>query len=171
MKKLLLILLCLPFIGFGQDRIILMDSTEILSKILEVNESNIKYRKYVNLQGPVYSKPKSQIDKIIYKNGEEDSFSKERTLLADEKLNAMTLEIRKELKEAGSTLDKNGEEYFMGVDDMPAFPGGDLALMKFIQRNVQYPDSAKVNNITGKVTLPSKKSLPIFFPKILRSEL
>ena len=66
MKKLLLILLCLPMIGFGQDRIILMDSTEILSKVEEINENNIKYRKHNNLQGPIYSLSKSKINKIIY---------------------------------------------------------------------------------------------------------
>ena len=150
MKKLLLILLCLPLIGFGQDRIILMDSTEILSRVLEVNEKNIRYRKYTNLEGPIYSKPKSEIDKIIYKNGEEDSFSKERTQLATEKL-------RKELKdwedrERGIPYyDENKEEYFLTVENMPIFPGGDLGLMKYIQKNVKYPAIAKEYNITGKV--------------------
>ena len=47
--------------------------------------------------------------------------------------------------------EESDDEFFMVVENMPEFPGGDLALMKFIQRNVQYPDSAKVNNITGKV--------------------
>ena len=151
MKKLLLILLCLPMIGFGQDRIIFMDSTEILSRVLEVNEKNIRYRKYTNLEGPVYSKPKSQIDKIIYKNGEEDSFSKKRTQLANEKLNAETLEIMKKLQELGASLDENGEEYFMSVDDMPEFPGGILGLMKYIQKTIKYPPIAEEYNITGKV--------------------
>ena len=34
---------------------------------------------------------------------------------------------------------------------MPVFPGGDLGLMKFIQKTVKYPPIAKENDITGKV--------------------
>ena len=43
------------------------------------------------------------------------------------------------------------DEFFMVVENMPEFPGGDLGLMKYIQRNVKYPAIAKEYNITGKV--------------------
>ena len=43
------------------------------------------------------------------------------------------------------------EEFFMVVENMPEFPGGDLGLMKYIQKNVRYPAIAKEYNITGKV--------------------
>jgi len=43
------------------------------------------------------------------------------------------------------------EEFFMVVENMPEFPGGDLGLMKYIQKNVRYPPIAKEYNITGKV--------------------
>ena len=43
------------------------------------------------------------------------------------------------------------EEFFMVVVNMPEFPGGDLGLMKYIQKNVRYPAIAKEYNITGKV--------------------
>ena len=39
----------------------------------------------------------------------------------------------------------------MVVENMPEFPGGDLGLMKYIQKNVKYPPIAKEYNITGKV--------------------
>ncbi|MAO01689.1 MAG: hypothetical protein CMD05_02000 [Flavobacteriales bacterium] len=39
----------------------------------------------------------------------------------------------------------------MVVENMPEFPGGDLGLMKYIQKNVRYPAIAKEYNITGKV--------------------
>ena len=47
--------------------------------------------------------------------------------------------------------EESDDEFFMVVEDMPAFPGGDLGLMKFIQRNVKYPPIAKEYNIEGKV--------------------
>ena len=43
------------------------------------------------------------------------------------------------------------EEFFMVVENMPEFPGGDLGLMQYIQKNVRYPPIAKEYNITGKV--------------------
>jgi TonB family protein len=59
------------------------------------------------------------------------------------------------------------DELFYVVEEMPEFPGGDLALRKFIAENVRYPEEAKANNEqgsafvkfivdkTGKVTEPS----------------
>jgi protein TonB len=34
---------------------------------------------------------------------------------------------------------------------MPQFPGGDVALMKYIGENTRYPDFSRVNHIQGKV--------------------
>jgi periplasmic protein TonB len=47
--------------------------------------------------------------------------------------------------------EESDEEFFMVVENMPEFPGGDLGLMKYIQKNVKYPPIAKEYNITGKV--------------------
>jgi periplasmic protein TonB len=47
--------------------------------------------------------------------------------------------------------EEDDEEFFMVVENMPEFPGGDLGLMKYIQKNVKYPAIAKEYNITGKV--------------------
>jgi len=42
-------------------------------------------------------------------------------------------------------------EPFIIVEEMPVFPGGDTALLKYIFENTKYPDSAKVKNISGRV--------------------
>jgi protein TonB len=47
--------------------------------------------------------------------------------------------------------EEDDDEFFMVVENMPVFPGGDLGLMKYIQKNVRYPAIAKEYNITGKV--------------------
>lgn len=41
---------------------------------------------------------------------------------------------------------------FTIVDEMPDFPGGQIALMAFINKNVRYPVSAQENGIEGRVT-------------------
>jgi periplasmic protein TonB len=40
---------------------------------------------------------------------------------------------------------------FIVVEEMPIFPGGDAAMMKYIADNIKYPQICKENNISGKV--------------------
>lgn len=42
---------------------------------------------------------------------------------------------------------------FTFVEQNPEYPGGDSEMLKFIQRNLQYPQMEKDNNIQGKVLL------------------
>lgn len=42
-------------------------------------------------------------------------------------------------------------EIFVVVEDMPEFPGGTDSMRKFIQANIEYPDSARKHGIQGKV--------------------
>jgi TonB family protein len=44
-------------------------------------------------------------------------------------------------------------EVFVVVEEMPAFPGGDKAMMEFIYNNIVYPAEAKEKNIQGRVVL------------------
>ncbi|MCJ7447007.1 MAG: M56 family metallopeptidase [Bacteroidales bacterium] len=44
-------------------------------------------------------------------------------------------------------------EPFVVVEEMPMFPGGDSALLKYIYENTKYPESAKANNISGRVVV------------------
>ena len=54
-------------------------------------------------------------------------------------------------EEAIEIIEEDDDEVFMVVENMPEFPGGDLGLMKYIQKKVKYPPIAKEYNITGKV--------------------
>jgi protein TonB len=45
------------------------------------------------------------------------------------------------------------EEIFRSVEQMPQFPGGDAALMKYLSSHIQYPAMAAENNVQGKVIL------------------
>jgi protein TonB len=40
---------------------------------------------------------------------------------------------------------------FVGVEQQPEFPGGDIEMRKFLSRNVQYPAAAQRGNISGRV--------------------
>lgn len=43
------------------------------------------------------------------------------------------------------------KEIFLFVEQMPEFPGGEAAMMSFIQTHIKYPDEATAQGIEGKV--------------------
>ncbi len=43
------------------------------------------------------------------------------------------------------------EEVFKAVEQMPTFPGGEAALMKYLKDHINYPTVAMENNVQGKV--------------------
>lgn len=59
----------------AQDVIVKKDGSTILSKVLEINNSDIKYKKYSIINGPTYTISKSEILAINYENGDKDDFS------------------------------------------------------------------------------------------------
>jgi hypothetical protein len=56
----------------GQDIIIKKSGEEIKSKVIEIFDNDIKYRKIDNLEGPLYSISKSDVLIIIYENGKRE---------------------------------------------------------------------------------------------------
>ena len=50
-----------------------------------------------------------------------------------------------------SDATQGAAEPFVEVEEMPQFPGGEGALMKYIGDNTSYPDVSRVNHIQGKV--------------------
>ena len=62
-------------ICLAQDVIVKKDGSTILSKVLEVNANDIKYKKYSNLNGPTYTISVKELISINYENGERDSFA------------------------------------------------------------------------------------------------
>ena len=46
---------------------------------------------------------------------------------------------------------QSDEQVFFVVEEMPEFPGGEMALRQFMANNVDYPDDAQKGGIQGKV--------------------
>lgn len=55
------------------------------------------------------------------------------------------------VEEKKDSISPQGEPVLDEVDVMPEYPGGRVALMKFLMENVRYPQAAIENNITGRV--------------------
>ena len=75
------------------------------------------------------------------------------------------VEVEAEPEEAPAIAEANTEEQvseepapqskkvYNSVEQMPEFPGGEYALMKYLQQNIQYPPSAIQNNVQGRVVV------------------
>ncbi len=76
MKQLLVFLFLLCSVSVSaQDVIVKKDGSTILSKVIEIGQEEIKYKKFDNLDGPIYTVQKSEIQSINYQNGAKDTFS------------------------------------------------------------------------------------------------
>ena len=71
----ILVIFLLPRLSFGQDKIYKTDNTVIEAKVLEINKSEIKYKKFSNQNGPAYIIPKKEVSKIVYENGEKEAYN------------------------------------------------------------------------------------------------
>lgn len=78
MKRAILLVaaLCLWCGAQAQDIIRKSDATEVTAKVLEINKSEVRYKRFSNLEGPTYILPIAEINYIIYQNGEREEFSK-----------------------------------------------------------------------------------------------
>lgn len=74
-KILFVILLFSTTCVFAQDVIVKKDGSTILSKVIEIGTSEVKYKKFSNQNGPTYSIVKSDVQTINYENGEREDFS------------------------------------------------------------------------------------------------
>lgn len=63
----------------AQDVVVKKDGSTILAKVLEVNQDNIKYKKFSNQNGPTYSINLSDVMSVNYENGDKDMFDQVKT--------------------------------------------------------------------------------------------
>ena len=71
----LILFLFVSYTAFSQDIIVKKDGSIIKSKVIELNSTEIKYKKISNIDGPTYVLEKSEILSINYENGEVETFS------------------------------------------------------------------------------------------------
>lgn len=74
---LLSFFMCLSFCAVSQDVILKKNGDEIKALVTELNDDAIKYHKFDNPTGPVYSIKKAEVFMITYKNGSKDVFKEE----------------------------------------------------------------------------------------------
>jgi hypothetical protein len=95
--SLLLFLIIYPVLSVqGQDIIVKKNGDEIKSKVEQVLDTEIKYRKAENPSGPVYSVKKSEVFMIKYENGTRDVFENQPVVTTPQKSPANSISFTDE---------------------------------------------------------------------------
>jgi hypothetical protein len=63
----------------AQDIITKKNGDDVKSKVIEITFTEIKYKRFDNLEGPIFTLPKSEILIIRYENGSKDIFNQEKS--------------------------------------------------------------------------------------------
>lgn len=76
MKRMLsmLLMLLVSMVVAAQDVIVKKDGSTILSKVVEISDTQVKYKKFSHLEGPTYVFSISELTSINYENGEKENF-------------------------------------------------------------------------------------------------
>jgi hypothetical protein len=101
---LFVFLLINVFSSLGQDIIITKKGQDISAKVLEISLTTVKYKRFDNINGPIYNIPKSDVLMIRYQNGTKEMLN--GNSLKNE--NQLT-KIQPNLKEEVSQLDNPNE--------------------------------------------------------------
>lgn len=73
-KRIMLFMLVITsIVSNAQDTIYFKDKSVVSAKLSEINITEIKYQRFDNLNGPVYTTSKSDVEKIKYNNGKVDT--------------------------------------------------------------------------------------------------
>jgi hypothetical protein len=101
----------------AQDVIVTNDSQRIDSKIEEVSSEYVKYRKTSNLTGPLFVTSTSEIQLIVYENGEVQMFNQAKKEMPNQELKDSAEESAdpKPSKSFASLVSRKGNRYI--VDD------------------------------------------------------
>jgi len=81
----LLAFIAINITAFSQDVITQKTGEDIQAKILEVNQTEIKYKKFDNQTGPTFTVLKSDVLMIRYENGTKDIFNQTKEVKAESK--------------------------------------------------------------------------------------
>lgn len=76
MKKIIttLAMILIVSVSQAQDVIVKKSGDKVLCKVAEIGSTEIKYHKWENLEGPVYSIKTMEVTKITFENGTEEVF-------------------------------------------------------------------------------------------------
>jgi hypothetical protein len=91
---ILLAFIAINITAFSQDVITQKTGEDIQAKILEVNQTEIKYKKFDNQTGPTFTVLKSDVQMIRYENGTKDIFNQTEEVKAESKTSNEDMQMK-----------------------------------------------------------------------------
>ena len=110
MKKYFFFYLCclITYLSYSQDIITTKSGEDIKAKVLEVNTTEIKFKKIDNIEGPTFSVLKSEILLVRYSNGTKDIFYEK----SENQTQKSNLIVENNYKKQTESLEKSREFNF-----------------------------------------------------------
>ena len=92
----------------AQDIIVLKSGDLIQSKVLEVGENDLKYKKWDNIDGPTYTMSLAKILSVNYQNGKKDIFTDFTPVKSD---------VAKSVDNVSQSITMSGNNISKGIDN------------------------------------------------------
>ncbi len=127
--------------GFVQQ----MVSTEMEEEILQTSQDE-------DIPEPEPEQPEPEVTTEL-EVVDDDADIKNELGIVDAGDNANKQQEEVVITDVGTEEVVEEEEIFVFVEEYPSYPGGEEALYKYLSQNIQYPDVARDNNITGTVVI------------------
>ena len=129
MKRTIVLLVCLLVGGIisAQDIITKNDGTDIQAKVMEVEQSQIKYKKFSNLEGPTYIISVSDILMITYENGEREMYNTDTAVEKKSSLPQGVMTYNSwsgKVSVGGVTIEDEMLDRYFSPDDFQLFKSG-----------------------------------------------
>jgi hypothetical protein len=148
MKNLLLILtfLSLHLTLLAQDTLIMRNGDEIPAKVLEISPTEVVYKKYDNLEGPIVIVYKSAVFMIKYQNGTKDVFAEETP---------------RDIEPVNPLVRKPVDMYLKGRQDAKLYYKGNGALFGTLGTSLVHPAIGLATGVVISAIPPEPKILHI----------
>ena len=182
MKRNLLSYLMILFVPIGmsaQDVIVKKDGSTIMSKVIEVGTSEIKYKKWTNKSGPTYTIAVGDLLAINYENGDKDTFdavahtptsggARLLSVLSDERNNNL-ITLYNRTYEPGPKIKGKGKEagqvlVIFGVTKSSKMSNKDIE-MTFESKIIPAPSMKESSQAVFYVTLKNKSSRTLYIDR------
>lgn len=157
----------------AQDVLVKKDGSTILSKVIEISDTQVKYKKHSNIDGPTYIINVKELQSINYQNGEKELFNdKEST--NEGTVKAKPADDNKEQKEKYASLpkmvlkpsEKKSKDFFpiMAFTDSSVISTNELTV--FIEPEaVEYYDKGWKVKLGYSILFVNKTKQPIYIDR------
>lgn len=138
----------------AQDIIINKEGDEIKAKVLEITSAEIKYKRFDNQDGPIFTLSKAEVLLIRYENGTKDVFQNQ----AEESSNVKAQSSEQDLRMKGM---RDSQRYYTGQNSgagwtaaatilttpiIGLIPAAAVSSAEPAERNLNYPDAKLMEN-------------------------